>query len=166
MFTFINITHAAAFRDRVASVLEVLGAQGVTAEDVRAEFLAAGENKLEGLDAWERLDRLENPTAAELRLFARVLRVNTTWLITGDVRFVPELMAGTCLCWEVPVEYHFTHYGATEPGSTHEFNPDCPAHALEDARSGARLVRALPESAADLFPVAAFGSDHAEEARA
>jgi hypothetical protein len=159
MFTFINITNAAAFRDRVASVLEVLGAQGVTAEDVRAEFLAAGENKLEGLDAWERLDRLENPTAAELRLLARVLRVNTTWLITGDVRFVPELMAGTCLCWPVPPSMWTTHYGAVEPGSTHEYNPDCPEHG-----EGRRLTS---EGVADLFPVAAFGPDHAEaEARA
>jgi hypothetical protein len=170
MFAFINITNAEAFRHRVASVLEVLQGQGVTGDDVRAEFLAASENKIAGHDAWERLDRLENPTAAELRLFARVLRVNTTWLITGDVRFVPELMAGTCLCWEVPEQYHFVHYGAVEPGSTHEFNPDCPVHGQNVVAAGAwntalldvALNSKLPEPAGDLIPVAAGNPDNTE----
>lgn len=128
MFMTINITNAEAFRERAASALEVLADQGVTADDVHAEFLAACNNKLAAQDAWERLHRLDNPTAAELALYAKVLRVNTTWLITGDVRFIPELMAGTCLCWLVPEDLHFIYYGATEPGSTHEHNPDCPVH--------------------------------------
>jgi hypothetical protein len=161
MFTFINITNAEAFRHRVASVLEVLQRQGVTADAVHAEFLAGDESKIAGQDAWERLGRLENPTAAELRLYARVLRVNTTWLITGDVRFVPELMAGTCLCWLVPERMWTTHYGAVEPGSTHEFNPDCPVHGLEVAAAGEEMLDLIfntkaPEPSADLIPVATF----------
>lgn len=142
MYAFINITNVLAFRHRVASVIEALKAEGVSADDVRAEFLAAGENKIAGQDAWERLERLENPTMGELRLFARVLRVNTTWLITGDVRFVPDLMATTCLCQEVPESMWTTHYGAVEPGSTHEFNPDCPVHGPDVAAAGARTHRA------------------------
>lgn len=142
MSTFLSITNVLAFRHRVASAIEALKGRGITADAVRAEFLAAGENKIAAQDAWERLDRLENPTAAELRLFARVLQVNTTWLITGDVRFVPELLATTCLCWEVPAHLWTTHYGAVDPGSTHQFNPDCPAHGPEVAAAGARTQSA------------------------
>ncbi|MCB5280349.1 hypothetical protein [Arthrobacter sp. ES1] len=170
MFTFINITNAEAFRDRVASVLVALKGQGLTQDDVRAEFLDSCSNKIFGQDAWERLGRLENPTAAELRLYARVLRVNTTWLITGDVRFVPELMANTCLCWPVPERMWTTHYGAVDPGSTHEFNPDCPVHGPEVAAAGAQsaallnlvVTRKLPEPSIDLIPVAAGNPDNTE----
>jgi hypothetical protein len=163
MFTFIDITNALAFRHRVASAIEALKGLGVSADDVRAEFLAAGENKMAGQDAWERLDRLENPTAAELRLFARVLRVNTTWLITGDVRFVPELMATTCLCWEVP-EHLWTTYGsAVDPATTHEYNPDCPVDGEKVAANrdhfaaamGLLLNRELPESTIEPALIAA-----------
>lgn len=131
MFTFINILNAEAFRHRVASVLEVLQGRGVTADAVHAAFLATCENKMAGEDAWERLGRMENPTMGELKLYARVLQVNTTWLLTGDVRFVPELMAGTCLCWEVPERMWTTYGSAVDPATTHQFNPDCPAHGPE-----------------------------------
>jgi hypothetical protein len=167
MFAFINITNAEAFRHRVASVLEVLQGQGVSADAVHAEFLAACENKMAAQDAWERLGRLENPTAAELRLYARALRVNTTWLITGDVRFVPELMANTCLCWLVPEHMWTKHYGAVEPGSTHEFNPDCPVHGPEVAAAADDLLDLIfstksPEPSTDLIPVASSSSDNTE----
>lgn len=33
-----------------------------------------------------------------------------------------------CECWPTPPEMWTTHYGAVEPGSAIEFNPDCPAH--------------------------------------
>lgn len=33
-----------------------------------------------------------------------------------------------CTCFELPPEMWTTHYGAVEPGSTHEPNPDCPEH--------------------------------------
>jgi len=163
MYPFIDITNVLAFRLRVASVIEALKPEGVSADDVRAEFLAAGENKLAGQDAWERLDRLENPTAAEIQRLARVLRVNTTWLVTGDRRFVPELMARTCLCFEVPESMWTTHYGAVEPGSTHEFNPDCPVHGHDrpTAKSGTRAVldfvlnRSIPEITVPLTLIAA-----------
>lgn len=94
-------------------------------------YALSPQNKLEAQDAWERLHRLDNPTAAELALYAKVLRVNTTWLITGDVRFIPELMAGTCLCWMVPEDLHFIYFCATEPVSTLEHNPDCPVHTQQ-----------------------------------
>ena len=31
-----------------------------------------------------------------------------------------------CICW-VPEQYWFSHYGATEPGSMKDFDPDCHA---------------------------------------
>lgn len=34
-----------------------------------------------------------------------------------------------CECWPVPEKYHTTHYGATDPATTHQWNPDCPAHS-------------------------------------
>lgn len=157
MFTFLNITNAEAFRHRVASVLEVLRGQGVIEDAVHAEFLAACQNKIAAQDAWERLGRLENPTAAELRLYARVLRVNTTWLITGDVRFVPELMTGSCLCWLVPERMWTTHYGAVEPGSTHEFNPECPAHGSDIAADNSQRVSRLVPT-----PIPDFNASYAE----
>ena len=131
MFPFINITNAADFGERVTTVLEALARQGVSRDDVRAEFLSSNSNKIAGQDAWERLNQLDNPTAAELATYAKALRVNTTWLITGDVRFVPDLMAETCLCWETPEHQQFNYYGITEPGSALEYNPDCPVHNLE-----------------------------------
>lgn len=33
-----------------------------------------------------------------------------------------------CECSIVPEKYHFSHYGATEPGSMYEWNPECPVH--------------------------------------
>jgi hypothetical protein len=150
MFMTINITNAEAFRERAASALEALTGQGVTADDVHAEFLTACKNKLEAQDAWERLHRLDNPTAAELALYAKVLRVNTTWLITGDVRFIPELMAGTCLCWLVPEDLHFIYFGATEPGSAQEHNPDCPVHPLQHPELTVFLGDMQPEPTGDL----------------
>jgi hypothetical protein len=102
---------------------------------------------------------MDNPTAAELGLYAKVLQVNTTWLLTGDVRFInPDLMSSTCLCQTVPEKYHFVHYGATEPGSMHEYNPDCLVHGsaaspelLErSALMDLILGRKLPKPAIDL----------------
>ncbi|MET3172714.1 UNVERIFIED_ORG: hypothetical protein ABIB52_000542 [Arthrobacter sp. UYCu721] len=159
MSTTINITNSEAFRRRVESVLEALTVQGVTKDDVQAEFLAACTDREAARAAWKRVRRLDNPTAAELGLYARVLQVNTTWLITGDVRFInPGLMAGTCLCWLVPEKYHFDFYGATEPGSTHEYNPDCLVHGPEltherlqrTALMDLVLGRKLPKPAIDL----------------
>ena len=153
MSTFLSITNVLAFRHRVASAIEALKRRSITADAVRAEFLAAGENKIAAQDAWERLDRLENPTAAELRLFARVLQVNTTWLITGDMRFVPELLATTCLCWEVPAHLWTTYGSAVDPATTHEYNPDCPVDGERVAANrdrhaavlGILLKRELPD---------------------
>ena len=33
-----------------------------------------------------------------------------------------------CTCFELPPEMWTTHYGAVEPGSTHEPNPNCREH--------------------------------------
>jgi hypothetical protein len=33
-----------------------------------------------------------------------------------------------CTCYWVDPKYWTTHYGAVEPGSTMEPNPDCPEH--------------------------------------
>jgi hypothetical protein len=42
--------------------------------------------------------------------------------------------APTCTCHPVPEQYHTTHYGATEPGSTLEPDYDCPVHFPEPKR--------------------------------
>lgn len=129
MSTTIDLTNAEAFNDRVNSVLEALAVQGVTHDDVHAEFLVAYDNAEAATSAWIRLYLLENPTAADLALYAKVLQVNTTWLITGDVRFInPTLMAETCLCTIVPEEYRFMYFNEVEPGSTRAFSPDCLLH--------------------------------------
>jgi len=41
---------------------------------------------------------------------------------------VPEVWGGGCECWVTPERMWTTHYGAVEPGSQIEFNPDCPSH--------------------------------------
>ncbi|MEO3931431.1 hypothetical protein WMO79_01270 [Micrococcaceae bacterium Sec7.4] len=167
MSTFLSITNVLAFRHRVASVIEALKERGIDADAVRAEFLAAGDNKMAAQDTWERVNQLENPTAAELRLFARVLQVNTTWLITGDLRFVPELMATTCMCWPVPESMWTTYGSAVDPASTHEFNPDCPAHGPEVEVFTVEKLNLMfsskaPESPSDLIPSAAGNTDQAD----
>lgn len=45
-----------------------------------------------------------------------------------------------CSCWPTPEEYHFVHYGATEPGSAWEHNPDCPVHGTSEWAEGARTA--------------------------
>lgn len=56
-----------------------------------------------------------------------------------------------CTCVPVPPEYHTTHYGATDPATTHEWDPSCPQHRAEDwERLQAELVPAEdPEVLAD-----------------
>jgi hypothetical protein len=163
----LNITNADSFRNRVASVLDALSKQGVSADAVHAEFVSACADTTSAEAAWDRLRELDNPTAAELGLYAKVLRVNTTWLLTGDVRFInPSLMASTCLCPTVPEKYHFVHYGATEPGSMYEYNPDCLVHGTtvspelleRSALMDLILGRKLPKPAIDLSASAPRGS--------
>lgn len=36
-----------------------------------------------------------------------------------------------CTCFPVPEEYWTTHYGAVDPATTHEPNPECPVHFSE-----------------------------------
>lgn len=124
-----------AVRRRMTSVLEALSGQGITRADVHAEFLKLHSGDRDAAQAaWTRLRRMENPRAGDLMLYARVTQVNTTWLLTGDVRFINAgLMSGTCLCWLLPEHQHFVHFGITEPGSTYEYDPGCLVHgpALE-----------------------------------
>jgi hypothetical protein len=126
-FDFIN---SDALRTRVFAVQEALtDQQRITVEDVRDVFIESCGDPVAGQDSWTRLTEMTTPTAAELALYAEVLQVNTTWLITGDVRFInADLLAKSCLCFDVPEEYHFVFYGVTEPGSALEYNPDCLVH--------------------------------------
>ena len=39
-----------------------------------------------------------------------------------------QVEADTCTCFLVDPKYWFTHYGAVEPGSMYEPNPDCMEH--------------------------------------
>lgn len=41
-----------------------------------------------------------------------------------------------CTCFWVDPKYWFTHYGAVEPGSQREYNPECPEHGIVDDRVG------------------------------
>ena len=43
----------------------------------------------------------------------------------------PEVWGNGCECWVTPRHTHYVYYGATEPGSACEFNPDCPMHGVE-----------------------------------
>lgn len=49
---------------------------------------------------------------------------------------IQEVGLAPCECELLPEKYHTTHYGATEPGSMYQFNPDCPAHGYEVAEAG------------------------------
>ena len=132
MTTTIDPIKTDDFHARVSAVLDALATKfDITKDDVRSEFLGFYSDRIAGQASWKRLRQMDNPTAAELELYANALNVNTTWLITGDVRFVNiSLLGDTCLCWDVPADYHFVHYGATEPGSAIEQNPDCPVHTV------------------------------------
>lgn len=33
-----------------------------------------------------------------------------------------------CECFPLHEKFHTTHYGATDPNTTHEYNPECPKH--------------------------------------
>ena len=39
-----------------------------------------------------------------------------------------EVWGGGCECWVTPEPLWTTHYGAVEPGSQVEYNPECPTH--------------------------------------
>lgn len=39
-----------------------------------------------------------------------------------------EAVEAACTCHPTDPKYWFTHYGAVEPGSAMEPNPDCPVH--------------------------------------
>lgn len=57
-----------------------------------------------------------------------------------------------CTCFPVPEHYHTTHYGATDPATTLEPNPDCPEHFPAPAPEGkvvpyARDLLALADGA-------------------
>lgn len=171
MFTTTETTLREAVRRRTKAVLEALADQGISEADVHSEFIAAFRDRATADAAWVRLKHLENPTAAELYRYASVLRVNTTWLLTGDVRFInDELLAATCLCWLLPESMHFVHYGATEPGSTHEYNPDCLVHGGDVGyRQLHRSVlmellmsRDIPKPAVELAPVFLSNPDYSE----
>ena len=171
MFTTPDTTLREAVRRRTKAVLEALADQGISEADVHTEFIASFRDRATADDAWLRLKHLENPTAAELCRYAAALQVNTTWLITGDVRFInDELLSGTCLCWLLPENELFVHYGATEPGSTHEYSPDCLVHGGAASHQMARrnvlmellMSRGIPKPAIDLAPVFISNPDYSE----
>lgn len=37
-----------------------------------------------------------------------------------------------CSCFPTPEEMHFVYYGATEPGSAMEWNPECEVHRRDE----------------------------------
>lgn len=43
-----------------------------------------------------------------------------------------EVWGNGCECWVTPEHMWTTHYGAVEPGSQVEFNPNCPQHGNPD----------------------------------
>lgn len=42
-----------------------------------------------------------------------------------------------CTCFILDVKYHTTHYGATDPATVMEPNPDCPVHFPKKQESDA-----------------------------
>lgn len=40
-------------------------------------------------------------------------------------------VADDCTCTQTDPKYWFVHYGAVEPGSQWEQNPDCPVHGTD-----------------------------------
>lgn len=40
----------------------------------------------------------------------------------------PQVWGNGCECWVTPERMWHTHYGAVEPGSQFEWNPECPKH--------------------------------------
>jgi hypothetical protein len=58
-----------------------------------------------------------------------------------------------CTCFEVPHQYWTTHYGAVEPGSTLEPNPECLEHFPETAPRH-RLVLSVAAAEHELETVA------------
>lgn len=57
---------------------------------------------------------------------------------------VPVQGEPECECWPTEEKYHFVHFGATEPGSAIEFNPECPQH-------GETLEKIVSDYAAALY---------------
>lgn len=47
-----------------------------------------------------------------------------------------------CICYPVEDKYLTKHYGAVEPGSAWEPNPDCPVHFPEPATRHAAAIEA------------------------
>lgn len=123
MYSIINLLNAVAFRYRVAAVYDVLlvAPEPITKQEIHDDFLKAwvglGGTRCAGQAAWRRLAVLDNPAAAELALYARMLGVNTTWLLTGDLRFINrDLFTNTCLCY-------------IHSSRALKHGPDCPLHA-------------------------------------
>lgn len=59
--------------------------------------------------------------------------VTSAWYdVATDLHIAADKAGTTCACFEVPEKFHTVHYGATEPGSTMEFNPHCPVHGYDE----------------------------------
>lgn len=58
--------------------------------------------------------------------------------LRGWVEHHPEPV---CACWRTPESMHFVYYGATEPGSAWEWNPDCPVHVPEPVQENVCATR-------------------------
>ena len=54
--------------------------------------------------------------------------MRTDYYPAGNLGPIEDAVAGYCECFELDPKYHTTHYGATDPATTHEWNPDCPVH--------------------------------------
>lgn len=119
-----------AVRRRTAAVLEAFADRGVNEADLHTAFTARFRDRNQADAAWLRVRRLKNPTAGDLMLFAETLQINTSWLLTGNMKFAnTALLCDTCLCWLLPVEKHALH-GSIAAGAEriYEFNPDCLVH--------------------------------------
>lgn len=137
MFTTTVTTLREAVRRRTKAALEALADRGISEADVHSVFASRFRDRAAADAAWLRLKRLENPAAGELALYAAALQVNTTWLLTGDVRFINVgLMSGTCLCWLLPEAQHCVRFDCTDPIPARDYNPGCLVHgrALEETR--------------------------------
>ena len=60
-----------------------------------------------------------------------------------------EEWGGGCKCWVTPEHMWTTHYGAVEPGSQLEYNPECPEHGVANPDPDAALRAGLAEWGAE-----------------
>jgi hypothetical protein len=100
-------------------------------ERLRLEVGAAVRAALRAMA--ETADDREKASAGATGDYATDSAISYAWHdIATDLHIAADRAGTTCVCFEVPVEHHYVYYGATEPGSSMEQNPNCPIHGYDE----------------------------------